>query len=170
MHDALIEGLAFDRWANRRYLQTLQEAGLAEDIARWAPRIVSLETWPTFPEDPKDRIGCIFAHIHFAQHIWLVRCGGQIEDFGPDIEGWMDALNDGWTMLTRETDPNRHIEYHNTLGQPFASTFGDILRHVLDHGTYHRGQIREAMDKVDPGKILETGFVYYAILRDAGKL
>jgi len=38
-------------------------------------------------------------------------------------------------------DLNTVIHYSNFKGDPFKNTIGDILFHVINHSTYHRGQI-----------------------------
>jgi len=33
------------------------------------------------------------------------------------------------------------IRYRNTAGEPFESSLSRMLRHVVNHSTYHRGQV-----------------------------
>lgn len=40
-----------------------------------------------------------------------------------------------------ERDVTRVFEYRLMNGQPGASTFGQMLQHLANHGSYHRGQV-----------------------------
>ena len=33
------------------------------------------------------------------------------------------------------------VAYRNSKGEPWTSTVGDILTHVVTHSAYHRGQV-----------------------------
>jgi uncharacterized damage-inducible protein DinB len=33
------------------------------------------------------------------------------------------------------------ITYRAMNGSPYANPLGELLRHVVNHGTYHRGQV-----------------------------
>lgn len=37
------------------------------------------------------------------------------------------------------------VKYSNTKGQEFSNSLYDILLHLFNHGTYHRGQIATDM-------------------------
>ena len=45
----------------------------------------------------------------------------------------MDGIDDGG--LTES------VSYQNIRGQDFNNTVGQIIAHVMNHGTFHRGQI-----------------------------
>lgn len=36
---------------------------------------------------------------------------------------------------------DRTVPYANIAGEPLASSISEMLRHVVNHSTYHRGQI-----------------------------
>jgi uncharacterized damage-inducible protein DinB len=38
-------------------------------------------------------------------------------------------------------DDGRPVGYRNSKGEPWTSTVGDILTHVVTHSAYHRGQV-----------------------------
>ena len=38
-------------------------------------------------------------------------------------------------------DLDRVVEYHNTKGHAFSNPMWQMLQHLVNHGTYHRGQI-----------------------------
>ncbi|CAN5484759.1 hypothetical protein BH11ARM2_BH11ARM2_07770 [soil metagenome] len=159
--ELLIDGFAFDLWANRRW---------AEALTRHWPELLSPESmarmespgpWPDFrKDDPVGRIGDVFVHVLWAQRTWLRRIGSEIAPAG-DAEGWMRALNEGWVRLLAEHDLDAVIEYRNSRGQEGRLTVSEIARHVIDHGTYHRGQIREIYGSVAGEEFPETGLAGY---------
>ena len=52
------------------------------------------------------------------------------------------------------------IAYTNSQGQPFANTAGDILFHVINHSTYHRGQIA-LLFRQNGMEPLVTDYIFY---------
>jgi uncharacterized damage-inducible protein DinB len=53
---------------------------------------------------------------------------------------WQPLLAD-WQVLIATTSPETRFDYQAFDGTPYNSSFGDIVRHVVNHGSYHRGQI-----------------------------
>ncbi len=99
-----------------------------------------------------DRARGIFAHIQGARHEWFFRLGQiarrpwvMFPDWSIDECAADAARLDGlWTgYLERLTDADLDVEvsYKSNEGKPFASLRRDILTHVYNHSTYHRGQI-----------------------------
>lgn len=96
-----------------------------------------------------DRVFSLFSHILNAHHIWLSR----IEQQPPLYSVWqiqeasdfedLDTSNHQQTdaILTGTTDLNRVLAYHTSSGASFKNTIHEILIHVVNHSTYHRGQI-----------------------------
>jgi uncharacterized damage-inducible protein DinB len=93
------------------------------------------------------------AHIYGAEWLWLERWQGRIPsalpaaaDF-PDVE----SLRARWAEQERNLDAyidtltaselQRVIKYKNTQGVPFEGPLWPMLQHVVNHSTYHRGQI-----------------------------
>ncbi len=50
-----------------------------------------------------------------------------------DVRGFLEALG--------ETGTERTFEYKTLAGDPGSSVFWHMLQHVVNHGSYHRGQI-----------------------------
>lgn len=121
--------LAYDAWANREALASLRAAD--------HPRPKALRT---------------LAHLVGAGRLWLARLEGSagkppavwpdlsLDDAGAGIE----ELAGHWKAYASELDESelaRKVSYTNSKGEPWTSTVGDILMHVVLHGGYHRGQI-----------------------------
>ena len=101
------------------------------------------------------------AHICAAERIWITRLKGeklqgiQKPDRLPDV----DAARKEWVELEVEMreqlarlGPNaveRTIEYQDLRGTDQADPLWQMLQHVVNHGTYHRGQITTMLRQMD---------------------
>jgi uncharacterized damage-inducible protein DinB len=137
--ETILELYEYNRWANARSLQ--------------AASTVS-------PEDFTKEVGGSFAslrgtlaHMYGAEWIWLQRWQGTSPrqlpfalDF-PDVE----TIRSRWQDVEREQkkfldalDAGRLtqvVSYVNLKGETFAYPLGRMLQHVVNHSTYHRGQV-----------------------------
>lgn len=138
--DILIDGFEFDYWANRHWFRYLVEKKIGEP----------------------DR--SIFQHIMGAQDIWYRRCLGQhpTEISKPDFSiDTLVAFNMEWKALLGGYEDDPIIPYKRFDGSEHRQKLSHIARHVIDHGTYHRGELRglcRARDEVD---FPETGLMAY---------
>jgi len=95
---------------------------------------------------PAHEIGqeAILLHIVQAQIIWLSRIEGTnvwqptLEDFPLHLERSIRS----WKRMILGADFQKMISYTTLLGTPYDNSIGEIVRHVINHGTYHRGQLR----------------------------
>lgn len=105
-------------------------------------------------EAPHEHAVEIFCHMQAARRLWLLRVQGSPADLPPDgvFPVWplekaeaealeMDALWAGFLRSLPAADVDRPVRYTCTEGAPFISTLSDILTHVVNHSSYHRGQI-----------------------------
>lgn len=125
----------------------------------WASnRLVSVAT--TLPEEEltrdfatadKNVVGTL-AHVFAADRIWLNRVTGRAHTkFIDDSDRKLDVLRYDWppilaqwdTLLAKETDESvtRVIQYAGLKGDPFQTPLWQIVLHVVNHGTHHRGQV-----------------------------
>jgi uncharacterized damage-inducible protein DinB len=93
------------------------------------------------------------AHIYAAEWAWHSRWLGHSPtallppDMFPDVaavrQTWMDLEAKVRELLDSlgEDGINRVIEYKLLNGQPGASVFWHMLQHVVNHASYHRGQV-----------------------------
>lgn len=107
--------------------------------------------------------GCLrlLSHIMNAQLIWLYRLNGEKPPVGVwdehsllTCEQYHQLASSGFTEKVR-ADKGKIMEavnYTNTKNEQFQNSFGDILLHVFNHGTYHRAQIAAEMRRngLDP--------------------
>ncbi|MCC6229522.1 MAG: DinB family protein [Phycisphaerales bacterium] len=95
----------------------------------------------------------IMAHIQLARRIWLERAerltSAPVPDWFPASPPEQTAklaaeLDRSWSAFLdsiRDPDLDRPVLYSNIKGEKFTSTLDDILIHVFNHSTYHRGQV-----------------------------
>jgi uncharacterized damage-inducible protein DinB len=143
MHQHFRQMAAYARWANAR----LYAAALA------------------LPEDAYRReLGLFFGSLHgtlnhlvLTDRIWMGRLDGE-EEVGPldrilhaDRHALVEAriatdvrliaLVDSFDEAALEGE----IVYRNTRGDPFTQKLRDILAHLFNHQTHHRGQAHSAL-------------------------
>lgn len=106
----------------------------------------------------------LFCHILNAHEIWNARMQGKTNVYGVwdihnanDFEGIM-LLNEETTNVIIDILPlNEMIEYSKSKAQKKIS---DVLFHIINHSTYHRGQI--ASDFRENGiEPIPTDYIHY---------
>lgn len=109
----------------------------------------------------------LYSHILNAHHIWNNRIAGHTPLFGVwelhSIRDFkeIDRANYNFSVSllnSRELDEEMH--YRNTKGLEFTNGIRDILFHIINHSTYHRGQIATEFRKtgIEP---LATDYIWY---------
>lgn len=91
-------------------------------------------------------------HVYGAEVLWLERWRGESPTgFPAGLPQTLAELRDAWQAqeasmrrfmeeLT-EADLQRVIAYRNLAGVPGESALWEMLAHVVNHATYHRGQV-----------------------------
>ncbi len=109
----------------------------------------------------------LFSHVLNAQAIWNDRIEGKKDQ----VDVWnimekdemkeMEMQNFEKSLeLLESNDLDKVITYQNSKGEKFQNSVKDILFHVVNHSTYHRGQI--AVDFRNSGlEPIVSDFVYY---------
>jgi len=130
---------AFNAWANHRVLQ----ACAALTPAQFTQTAVS--SFPTVRDT--------LHHIMGVEWLYLERLQGRYpttllpgESFADvaSMAGRWEEIKTGLEHLIRDPDLGdleRIIEYKNMQGKPFRYPLRALLQHVVNHSTYHRGQV-----------------------------
>jgi len=141
----------------------------------WASRKL-LEAARTIPSEDLTRACGIshgslhgtLAHIYEADTIWYIRTVDSAEplirdaDFAtvqarwPALQGKWEAWADGLT----DHDTQRVVDYKLMNGSPGSTPLGQIVLHVVNHATLHRGQAMGMLRQmgVEPP---HTDLIYY---------
>jgi uncharacterized damage-inducible protein DinB len=142
--------LDYSAWANQRLLDVAAKLS-AEDLAR---------DFKTADKTVLDTL----VHIYAADRIWLSRVRGEQRstfidpsdrDLGLLQSEW-PALHERWKVWLRDftdSDASRIIAYSDLKGRPYSQPVWQILLHLVNHGTHHRGQVSgflRAMDHTPP--------------------
>ena len=60
-----------------------------------------------------------------------------------------------------EDELKQMLSYKNIAGQSFTSAIHDILQHVVNHGTYHRGQVITMLRQIGYTKLFPTDYIAF---------
>jgi uncharacterized damage-inducible protein DinB len=131
--------LDYNYWARDRLL---------EAVDRLSPEQFTRDLGSSF-RSVRDTL----AHLHAAEWIWYRRWVGESPsallpaDRFADNASVASAWRDIEAQIRAYFDPlddlelQRVIEYKSTAGVPGASVLWHMLQHVVNHSTYHRGQV-----------------------------
>lgn len=142
MQDTLPTLFEYHRWADERLLTAcsqLTDAQYAQHVGGSFPSIRAL-----------------VAHQAAAAHCWRTRLdGGELTQLlsdpeVPTVEVAMRHLLQAHEVFLREAarpaeELNQTFTYRNTRGAEISLPRWAVLRHLVNHGTYHRGQIAAAL-------------------------
>ena len=156
--------LDFNYWARDRALASAEQLS-AEQLAR--------------------PLGSSFAsvldtlvHIYLAEWIWHQRWLGAAPA-RPDTSHLTSvaALREAWAPLEAQIRDfvrglgadglRRTIEYRSLAGQPSVSAYGQMIVHVVNHGTYHRGQVATMLRQLGATPAQSTDMIVFFRERQA---
>jgi uncharacterized damage-inducible protein DinB len=139
---------------------TLQDLQTLLDFHYWARDRVLDAVEPLTPEQFTRDLGGSFrsvrdtlAHTYGAEWVWYSRWQGVSPPAFQPFDTFKDpaSIRSAWAEQESkvrafvegfgEDDINRRYEYTMFNGKANASIFWHMLQHVVNHATYHRGQI-----------------------------
>lgn len=109
----------------------------------------------------------IFSHIIDAHHIW----NNRLERTVPVLGVWdiIEPVNMGKLIeenhlnilnYIQKCDLNEKISYKTSKGIPMISKVEDILFHMVNHATHHRGQVLSEIRKLG-GEPPVTDYIFF---------
>jgi uncharacterized damage-inducible protein DinB len=150
----------YNEWANERTiasLRALPEADYVRDLGG---------SWPS--------LRATFVHVAGATDAWAERFGGK-DVLALPKEADLPKLDDAVGVLLAAQEKHRkHLKnltreklerpfsWTNLSGEVKTSPFEIVVRHVVNHQTYHRGQIASMVRRVG-GKPIATDMVRWGI-------
>ena len=95
-----------------------------------------------------ERVGIILSHILNAQQIWNARVAGVITTDDSrqirEADSWASMNTENYRRsleLLQSEDIERVVEYRDSKGNTHRNRVRDIFLHVVNHSSYHRGQL-----------------------------
>ncbi|HVR10303.1 MAG TPA: DinB family protein [Thermoanaerobaculia bacterium] len=131
--------LLYNLWADRICLKALEQVA-AEDLTR--------DTGTSFGS----LLGTL-AHILASQRLWLARFEGKAIDRVPDVSAFPDweTLTAAWGETSAElgfflaslsaVQLTADMTWTSTQGVTYTRPLWQPVLHLVNHGTYHRGQV-----------------------------
>ena len=149
------------------------------DYTIWANHRV-MRACATIPVDEfKRELGASFggirgtlAHMMWTEWIWLERWKGVSPPGPPDESDFADvvALRDRWKVIEDHrrawldslpaSGASSIVNYKNTAGVPYSAPLWQLVQHVANHSTYHRGQVIGLLRQVG-GRTVTTDMVVW---------
>ena len=127
MKEYFLKLYQYNTWSNDRVLGCLQRQQVTDE-----------------------KILSIMGHVVAAQFLWLHRIKALPP---PDVKLWGQyslaqlgtlSIEAGkqWLEFVEKTDNfNRELTYTNYVGEPYVNNVEMIMIHLVNHSSYHRGQI-----------------------------
>ena len=144
MQDDFVALFAYDRWANRKVLDACCKLTAEQYVAEPAPAWSSVRS--------------TIYHIALASEFNLRTLAGA-PDYRLPTEAELATVDDAAQLLERaycrfeELRPTLNPEWLNTMltmravGRTFTLPRWAMLRHIVNHSTYHRGQVASKLKR-----------------------
>jgi uncharacterized damage-inducible protein DinB len=148
--------LACETWANARVLASLETIPAGNRSGERYQRAIGL-----------------LPHCLLARQVWLWRINAvpydTIKDWFPPMSNQqastmaldVDAHWSRYLGALTEAEMAREIHYTASDGTAYVSRVGDILTHVFNHSTYHRGQIARLVTELG-GQRAQTDSIVFS--------
>ena len=149
----------YNSWANHRTLEAC--AGLSDE---------------QFTRDLRSSFRSLrdtLVHILLVEWLWRERWLGGSPDKYPPASDFpnLESVRRRWSEVERNLlgyiaslkpeDVDRVIEYKTTAGVPQAAPLWQMLQHLVNHGTYHRGQVATMLRQLDAKPIGTDLIIFY---------
>ena len=112
-------------------------------------------------------------HIMLVEWLWRERWLGRSPDKYPPASDFpsLESVRQRWAEAERNLldyvsalkpeDIDRVIAHKTTAGVPQSAPLSQMLQHLVNHGTYHRGQVATMLRQLDAKPIGTDLIVFY---------
>jgi uncharacterized damage-inducible protein DinB len=158
MKSELLDLIRYNDWANERMAEAIRKVTEEKHRTPITSSFGSL----------RETLG----HVVSAEWIWLRRWKGDSPATAPlwvasdSADTFLERLTEirkerlQWLWELDEAAYEKPVEYRNLAGNTYRNTLSDLIRHVVNHSTYHRGQLAtqlRQLGQVPPA----TDFIVY---------
>lgn len=159
MKDFLIQFASYNIWANQKLM----------DIILSLPEEKQMQDLPSSFKS----LYATVLHMWDAESIWWQRLKLQERTVAPseNFKGSMRDVVNGlkqqsqqwldWVNNANEPAILHVFQYYNSKKEHFKSPVTQMLLHVFNHGTYHRGQLVNMLRQLGVEKIPQTDFIVW---------
>lgn len=149
----------FDIWANRRALSAAENLGPDQFTQPMGSSFSSV----------RDTL----AHIYGAEWIWLERFQGRSPSALPRLDQFQDinSLRERWLEHEQrllqfvggltQSDLDREMEYKTLRFGVYRNPLWQSMLHLVNHGTYHRGQVTTLLRQLGAEPLLTDLMHFY---------
>lgn len=160
-HPLLTDYLHYNQWANQK---------LTDFCREHYP-----DNWYQPTPGSYPNLAQIWLHLYDAQHLWLERLQGISHPIFPSrtlrepdpayiqslVTNSAQALAE-WANAQSSDFWDTPIVYSNTKGTAFRQKPTEIVWHVCNHSTYHRGQVVVGLRYLSPGRAVPaTDYIWF---------
>jgi len=151
---------AYNRWANGKILAAVEKLDEGQFLRRMGSSFTSV----------RDTL----VHIVGGEWIWLERWNGRSPQGGlptveelPDLNAirvrWKQVEDDLSRFLQQlgEGDLEKSISYMNMKGETWTYPLWQMMAHVANHSTYHRGQVSTLLRQLGVQPTMTDFLLYY---------
>lgn len=155
MKELTIQLFKYHVWANSRMVQHL--------------KVLPKEIFTNQVDSVFPTISYAFGHIIAVDELWYLRMKKEsLKQMVPKLFLTIEEVEGTCTGLYQEIDEflentgdvEQVVIYKNTEGDVFNNSIFEIVQHIVNHGTYHRGNIA-AMIRQMGYEGIGTDYIYY---------
>jgi uncharacterized damage-inducible protein DinB len=167
MKNIFIQYCSYNLWATSSLITTIKN--LPEKVQH-------AEVKSSFPSLYKTIL-----HLLDAEIIWWNRLNsdeitdvtnrrfhGELSDIALQLHQyqsrWFDRI-----LAIEEKDFYNEVSYNNLKGEAFTQPVYQILLHIFNHGSYHRGQLITMLQQLEVQEFPQTDFILWSRNKDSNK-
>ena len=163
MKELLYQYSLFNAWAHRRLMELILTLSAEQQHQEIPSSFSSLYK--------------TVLHVWGSEKIWWTRVlGEKVFSREDPFQGSMPACADAlmeqdrnwlhWVEKQNESFLKEEMSYKNLKGEEFSDPYFQIVMHLFNHATYHRGQLVTLLHQVGVEKIPATDFIVWARMRE----